>query len=144
MLEEIINLHLHRTEKGQLILNVADTVDSIETDKGRFRQILLNVIKNAFEASVIKDKERVEINALISKDKKLQIDIIDNGTGFSDEIIRDAFKPYISTKSKGTGLGLAIAKKIIEEQNGTIELFNNEITGATVTLKFPLSVSNEK
>ncbi len=144
LLEEIINLHLHRTEKGQLILNVADTVDSIETDKGRFRQILLNVIKNAFEASVIKGKERVEINALISKNKKLQIEITDNGTGFSDEMLRDAFKPYISTKSKGTGLGLAIAKKLIEEQNGTIELFNNEIAGATVTLKFPLRVSNEK
>ncbi len=59
-------------------------------------------------------------------------------------MLRDAFIPYISNKYKGTGLGLAIAKKLIEEQNGTIELFNNEIAGATVTLKFPLRVSNEK
>ena len=50
----------------------------------------------------------------------------DNGTGFSEAILKRAFEPYITTKDKGTGLGLAVVKKIADDHGARIELSNRQ------------------
>jgi len=141
LLEEIIDLHLHRKERGQLKLKVDASINMIQLDKGRFRQIILNLIKNAFEATAGIVDELVLVSAKNDKYKSsemLLIEVIDNGKGFSKKLLKEAFRPYVSTKSRGSGLGLAIAKKLIEEQNGIIELSNNARGGACVKIYFPI------
>ena len=56
----------------------------------------------------------------------------DAGAGFSDEVLRRAFEPYVTTKAKGTGLGLAIVRKIVDEHHGRVQLANREPQGARV------------
>ena len=64
----------------------------------------------------------------------------DNGTGFPEHILKRAFEPYVTTKTKGTGLGLAVVKKIADEHGARIDLKNRMaegvIQGAQVSLSF--------
>jgi nitrogen fixation/metabolism regulation signal transduction histidine kinase len=50
--------------------------------------------------------------------------VIDNGPGFADKVLKRAFEPYVTTKSKGTGLGLAVVKKIADEHGARVRIAN--------------------
>jgi nitrogen fixation/metabolism regulation signal transduction histidine kinase len=64
--------------------------------------------------------------------------VSDSGEGFPEHILKRAFEPYVTTKSKGTGLGLAVVKKIADEHGTRVDianrLGNGEIIGAQVSL----------
>jgi nitrogen fixation/metabolism regulation signal transduction histidine kinase len=62
----------------------------------------------------------------------------DNGPGFPEHILDNAFEPYVTTKPKGTGLGLAIVKKIVEEHGGWIQLESPADGGARIRIRLPL------
>ena len=70
----------------------------------------------------------------------IQVEIADNGIGFSDFDRKNLFKPYFTTKKKGSGLGLSIVNKIINDHTGSIE-FLKKTNGAKVILKFPNNVN---
>ena len=74
-------------------------------------------------------------------DNKAIIEIIDNGTGFSENLIDKAIEPYFTT-TKGMGLGLAIVKKIVDEHYGNIKLANNKTRGAKISIIFKLDQLN--
>jgi len=48
--------------------------------------------------------------------------VLDNGSGFPENILKRAFEPYVTTKAKGTGLGLAVVKKIADEHGARIDV----------------------
>jgi nitrogen fixation/metabolism regulation signal transduction histidine kinase len=66
--------------------------------------------------------------------------VLDCGPGFEPAILKRAFEPYVTTKTKGTGLGLAVVKKIMDDHGGRIELAQRQdslhATGAQVSLSF--------
>ena len=62
----------------------------------------------------------------------------DDGPGFPNHILANAFEPYVTTKPKGTGLGLAIVKKIVEEHGGWIQLESPPDGGAWIVIRLPL------
>jgi len=75
--------------------------------------------------------------------RRVRLTVQDSGTGFADNILKRAFEPYVTTKSKGTGLGLAVVKKIADEHGARIELSNRVadgvVSGAQVSLSFALA-----
>ena len=50
--------------------------------------------------------------------------VIDNGPGFPEKVLKRAFEPYVTTKSKGTGLGLAVVKQISDEHGARVRIAN--------------------
>ena len=98
-------------------------------------------MKNAIDA--IKDSPRPKIT-LISNlledahEGYFELKIIDNGHGFDPDFLRDAFQPYVTTKTKGTGLGLAIVKKLVLEHFGIVSADNNPDQGACLTILLPV------
>ena len=57
----------------------------------------------------------------------------DNGQGFDEDIIKNAFEPYQTSKEHGKGLGLAIVKSIVDEHKGEINIDNSNI-GAIIKI----------
>ena len=137
LINEVIRLY----EKNDLEVSLSSRYKTFrfECDQTKLRQVIVNLIQNAYEAK--KEKVKSIIDIKLSKNKEyMQISFKDNGIGFNSEI--DPFEPYVTTKKTGTGLGLAVVKKIIEEHNGNIIIKNNERSGVTVKLQFKLQ--NEK
>lgn len=113
---------------------------NIMGDSSLLRQVFHNLLKNSIES--IENIQDKKIDIIISlTGNYIKILIKDNGVGFDKIIIENLFEPYRTTKGvKGSGLGMAIVKKIIDEHNGKIEVFNDN--GANVVVKLPLANQN--
>jgi nitrogen fixation/metabolism regulation signal transduction histidine kinase len=125
--------------KVQLFLDVH--LGLVEADRGRIRQILNNLLTNAFEALEGQPDALVVVETrrtAVGGHPVLDLVVSDNGPGFQHEIIGQMFDPYVTSKPKGTGLGLAIVKKIVEEHGGRIEAENARGGGARVRILLPL------
>lgn len=107
----------------------------IEGNSSRFKQAIINFIKNGIEATA--GGGEIVVRAY-RKDDLAVIRIRDNGSGMDEEQIAKLGTPYFSTKTKGTGLGLMVTFRIIEAMNGTIHFESETGKGTEVTLRFPL------
>ena len=103
-------------------------------NKIEFKQLMINIIKNAIEASNIGDPVRI-----ITRKKKrfVEIHIIDYGLGMSPSEVALLGTPFYSLKSNGTGLGLMICSNIVEKYHGSIHFQSAQNKGTTVTIRFP-------
>ena len=140
--ETIIEIsHLFENSGIKITTNLLKGLPKIKVDANMMRQVLINLIQNAQDAMVNNTKKpSIKINTNKYKNY-LILSIEDNGPGFSEDILKKAFEPYVTTKSHGTGLGLAIVKKIIEEHEGTIVIENIKSGGAHINIQLPISKS---
>ncbi|WP_046178559.1 sensor histidine kinase [Domibacillus tundrae] len=106
----------------------------IAANSMEFKQLCINIIKNAIEAST--EGCSVIVNAKREKDK-VEIQIMDRGNGMSEIEMQSLDTPFYSLKSKGTGLGLMICYNIVSKYNGKITFQSLEGEGTTVTIQFP-------
>lgn len=98
------------------------------------KQLFINIIKNAIEASNAGDL--VIVKAEREKDLVV-IKVIDQGKGMSEAEIASLGTPFYSLKSKGTGLGLMICFNIVEKYNGWIDFKSLKGQGTTTLIRFP-------
>jgi nitrogen fixation/metabolism regulation signal transduction histidine kinase len=137
LIEEILEMYKGEATAIRVELKPDETNTRIYADSGRIRQLLHNLIRNAFDA--LQDMEDgcfcVETRHEPQTNQLLLI-IEDNGPGFDKTIIDSIFEPYVTTKPHGTGLGLAIVRKIVEEHHATINVQNLANGGARVTISF--------
>ena len=120
-------------------------VPIVEADAGRMRQVFHNLIRNSLEAMENTHKQKVKISTRYIHDQGMElvdIKVEDSGPGFKEEIVEEAFDPYVTSKPKGTGLGLAIVKKLVEEHGGRIAARNREKGGAEISLLLPITVES--
>ena len=147
---ELINetcwLYREGGDRDAINLELDTSIPLLQCDPDRLRQVLHNVIKNAFEVSHQNEDRRLVISTeLVSDQNSESIELVfeDNGPGFAAEVRERLFEPYVTTKNKGTGLGLAIVKKIVEEHGGTVRAENGDkqapYGGGRIVLKLPVS-----
>lgn len=127
--------HELELEKVKFEKNIMCDSPSAIADKGQLKQILFNLIKNAVQAN---DKEDAEIAVSVDNHgtQELSIKVADNGPGIPAENMGKIFTPFYTTKEpgKGTGLGLALVKKMVERNNGRIEVESQEGKGTAFTI----------
>jgi nitrogen fixation/metabolism regulation signal transduction histidine kinase len=136
-------LHLYRDYPAgvEIQLELDPRHPIIEADKGRLRQLVHNVVKNALEALKDGNGSRLQVSTRCSQEAEtgyVELSFQDNGVGFPEGDIGDIFEPYVTTKPKGTGLGLAIVKKIVEEHGGLIHAEAPAEGGARIVIRFPM------
>lgn len=107
--------------------------------RARIKQAFLNILKNAFEAIHTKGKlVQVKVTATA---KDIVFLIEDDGPGLSDDIKKNLFVPFYTTKPEGTGLGLSTTQRIIADHGGSIYADNSPILGgARFEVRLPFVV----
>jgi len=106
---------------------------AVNADPDRVRQVLLNVMLNAVEAS----PEGAAVRMNVSRaGRHVTVTVSDAGPGMSQDQLERAGEPFFTTKRGGTGLGLAIARRVVAEHGGrlTIESSSGRETTVSVTL----------
>ena len=111
-----------------------DTPILVSIDRDRFRQVLVNLLKNAMD--VLPEGGRVVIAAARDNAGQVTLTVSDNGPGIPKSLAEKIFDPFFSGKPKGTGLGLSIVKNIVETHGGTITL-EPSVSGATFKITLP-------
>jgi len=108
-------------DKGvQLITDFRATSDLVRTDPNAVKQVLLNLCFNAIQAQEQKNGERwIRLETTKHADY-VEIAVIDNGPGITQEVWSHLFQPFQTTKSSGFGLGLAICKDILSSLQASI------------------------
>lgn len=122
-------------EKGVVLEEQLDqNLPHVEVDPNQIKQVLLNLVKNAVEATEGQGKILLSSGA---RDGQVWFAVQDTGKGMSEDVLEKIFHPFYTTKDKGTGLGLAVINKIITDHHGTITVDSIAGTGSTFTVRLP-------
>ena len=150
LIEEISHLYSNDSATDIVHAKLMPDLPMIMGDANQLRQVIHNLLQNAQDAcSEVSDGPEWHPNIEIITEKvhytdasgkiciAVRLSVMDNGPGFTQEIITRIFEPYITTKERGTGLGMAVVKKIIEEHGGRIDVQNRTDTrGADISILF--------
>ncbi len=107
----------------------------LKADKTMVEQLLLNLLKNAHEASAASSEPRIEVKAE-KLGSEIHISVSDNGHGIAPEAIEKIFIPFYSTKSNGSGIGLTLCRQIALRHKGKI-VVKSDNKGSKFTVVFP-------
>ncbi len=129
LVSEVLGLYATEQESGRLHADFGPDVPAIVGDGTQLRQVIHNLVQNGLDAVVDRADGRVRVSTEVVRNEQgafraVRLQVIDNGPGFSDKVLKRAFEPYVSTKSKGTGLGLAVVKKIADEHGARVRIAN--------------------
>ena len=108
-------------------------------DRTQIEQVLINLIKNAQDACIEKEKPVICLETFLEKNNaEYTIRITDNGNGILPEVTEKIFIPFFTTKISGSGIGLSLCKQIINQHHGQITVHSVPGEGSCFTLHFPL------
>jgi nitrogen fixation/metabolism regulation signal transduction histidine kinase len=152
LVAEVLGLYASAQECGQLTAHLAADLPAILGDGSQLRQVIHNLVQNALDAVAERPQGKVRVLTEAARTEQgelraVRLQVIDNGAGFDDKVLKRAFEPYVTTKTKGTGLGLAVVKKIADEHGARVRIANivgapeiegqtPVVTGAQVSLSF--------
>jgi signal transduction histidine kinase len=121
--------------------SVSEQCREIETDRQKFKQILLNLISNAIKFT---PRGGITVTVGIEQGNELRVDVTDTGIGIKGtdlEMIWEDFRQVDQSMTRevgGTGLGLSIVRKLLDRLGGRASVVSTYGAGTTFTLVFPL------
>ncbi len=121
---------------GQAIFSVVPESRELMADPGQLEQALVNLIRNAAEATVDQAAPEVQVSARLVRGGRLRIEVSDNGPGVQDHIVADIFTPFFSTRSRGSGIGLAMVRQLVHRNGGAVRHARSVAGGARFILTF--------
>lgn len=147
-------LKLARVDLGALVGEVLDLYEqagpvvitrdfdalrpAVRADAGRLRQLVVNLVKNALEASGGQARPALDVRiATVDDGARVLLEFADRGLGLPAGFDIGWFEPYRTSKAKGTGLGLAIVRKVVDEVGGEVSATNRDGGGAVFSVRLP-------
>ena len=110
----------------------------VEIDRGQMEQVLINLLKNAVEATQGMPAPCVRLQSMMVEGERLQWRVEDNGPGILPEVVDKIFVPFFTTKASGCGIGLSLCKQIVANHHGTITVRSAPGKGAAFIVELPL------
>ena len=130
--------------KGQLQHDSGNPTTVVTGDRAALKRALAEVFLNALQANEADPRTTVrwQVEANGKGLRVLQLEVQDNGAGFTPEATKRAFEPFFKTRTVGVGLGLTVAHKIIETHRGKVEIVAPKCgQGGVVRISIPLAAS---
>ncbi|NRF66196.1 HAMP domain-containing protein [Aquincola sp. S2] len=131
---EVMALYASTHEQGRLDTRLGTPLPPIMGDPTQLRQVIHNLVQNALDAVAERADGHVTVATEVARTEQgvpraVRLKVSDNGAGFADKVLKRAFEPYVTTKSRGTGLGLAVVKKIADEHGARVRIANLHAAG---------------
>lgn len=129
----------------KVVLELADSNPAVFGNKGRFQQVLMNLLTNARDAVEKRvGTKQITIKTSVIGDRVI-MQVTDNGPGIPESVRDRIFDPYFTTKApgKGTGLGLSICRSLLESFSARIDVSSIEGRGTTFSVNFPLTTATK-
>ena len=123
-------------ESVRVHVEVPGNLPSVEIDRHRLEQALLNLVTNAIRAVETTDDPEVVLRADI-EDDHVVIEVADNGQGIREELLPRIFDPFFTRSRNGTGLGLTIVRRVVQQHQGTVQVHSEVGEGSVFTLRLP-------
>jgi PAS domain S-box-containing protein len=124
-----------------LEMSLAQDLPAVQGDPIQIQQVLLNLVRNAFDAmrDTPPDRRVVDIATNYNGDGTISVTVRDHGCGLSEKTRGRLFEQFFTTKEEGLGMGLAIVRSIVEAHGGTIDAENADGGGARFHFRLPAS-----
>jgi signal transduction histidine kinase len=122
-----------------------DDLPQIHADRMQIQQVILNLIKNAIEAtrSSPDGKRHLRVVTGLNGNSDISVSIRDTGPGIGAKDRDSIFDPFFTTKATGTGLGLSICRTIIENHGGKLRLTETDFRGSIFEVAFPVGSTSD-
>jgi signal transduction histidine kinase len=121
---------------GELSFVVEPASLSLVADGGQLEQALINLLKNAVDATAGLAAPRAVVHARLVRGARLRIEVSDNGPGVPEELLAHIFTPFFTTKKGGRGIGLALVRQLVHGNGGTVRHVRPVTGGARFVLSF--------
>jgi signal transduction histidine kinase len=125
-----------RERGGELRFLVEPASLALVADAGQLEQALINLLRNAFEATAGVAVARATVHARLVRGARLRIEVGDNGPGVPEELLPHIFTPFFTTKKGGRGIGLALVRQLVHGNGGTVRHVRPVTGGARFVLSF--------
>jgi two-component system sensor kinase FixL len=127
-----------RLNRGRVHLELPEPSPQVRVDRIQIEQVLVNLIRNAFEALEDEQTDRVVTVTAKRHDGEVRIAVSDRGRGLSPSEQEKLFDAFFTTKAEGMGMGLPISRSIIESHGGELWAAPNSDRGMTFNFTLPL------
>jgi PAS domain S-box-containing protein len=130
----------------ELHIEIAEELPLVNCDRQLMHSAVTDLLANALDACLRKDYDDLESPEVVleahcsnGREADLLIEVRDNGEGMTEEIKKNIFTPFFSTKKKlGTGMGLTLTSRIIRQHGGAIEVESEPGQGTTFRVSLPV------
>jgi signal transduction histidine kinase len=120
----------------ELELDLDERDPELLLDPDQFRQVLINLLRNAAQALPEEGERRVEVRLVLDEDS-VHLSVVDTGRGMPETETERIFEPFYSTREGGTGLGLSLVKHVVDGHGGTVRCFSERGRGTTFVITLP-------
>jgi signal transduction histidine kinase len=142
VLDGMILLVSTETKKKQINIfkNYATDLPLVQIDREQIKQVFLNVLLNAIQATPDNGRITVKTRAFTKPrgEAYAQIEFTDTGCGIPGEHLEEIFNPFFTTKSTGSGLGLSISHQIVQDHRGYINVESQLDKGSSFFINLPV------
>ena len=125
-----------RARGGSVQFSVEPASLELVADPGQLEQALINLLKNAFEATAGVDRAGARVSARLVRGGRLRIEVLDDGPGVPLYLVKHIFTPFFTTKKQGGGIGLAMVRHLVHENGGTVRYARPAGAGARFIISF--------
>lgn len=142
LLDSVVDLSTHAIGEARIQVRkvLEPGLPPMNCDPEQLKQVLLNLIINAFQAMPEGGEIVIGVSAL---GENAVIQVKDQGCGVAPEDLDRIFDPFFTTKKNGSGLGLSVAHQIVEQFGGALKAERNPDRGMTFSVLLPLAPKGE-
>ncbi len=141
LIQEVARMFTTRLRQQKIAFNLVlnESLPSLRLDRDKIRQVLVNLILNALQATP--ERGQVTVTTGLLDGGSAEIRVADTGVGIPARDLPHIFDPFYTTKGpdEGTGLGLSLSYSIIREHGGEIDVYSDPGHGTVFTITLPLS-----
>ena len=132
----IIAQSFPNAEKTKLVCESEAGDQDVLADEKQISQVIVNLVKNAFQATEHTEGAWVKISSVLDKHGRPQITVSDNGPGIPNELMDKIFIPFFTTKENGSGIGLSLSRQIMQMHGGSLKIHSVPGKQTSIILRF--------